>query len=57
MFSATDCVESSLKSLRVLHHGLCPLDAVEIMEFFEHDLDLLAVGRVHGDEVKSLIVQ
>ena len=57
MISATDCIESSLKGLRVLHHRLGPLDAVEVMQFFEHDLDLLAIGGVHGDEVKSLMTQ
>lgn len=43
--------------LSVLHHGVCPFDTIEVMQFFEHDLDLLAVGCVHGDEVKSLRVQ
>lgn len=57
MMSVTDCIERSLRGLRVLHHGLCPLDAIEVMQFFEHDLDLLAVGCVHGDEVKSLMTQ
>ena len=30
-----------------------PLDAVGVFEFFEEDLDGLAVGGVHGDEVKA----
>lgn len=36
------------------HHCLRPLSAIDILELFKHDLDLLAVGRVHRDKVKTL---
>lgn len=36
------------------HHCLSPFSAVDVCEFFEHDLNLLAVWGVHCDEVKAL---
>ena len=39
---------------RCIHHGLRPFDAIEARQLFKHDLTLLAIGCVHGDEVKTL---
>lgn len=38
-----------------VHLGHGPLCAVDGLELFEHDLDFLAVGRVHRNEVKTLV--
>ena len=36
------------------HHSLSPFGAVDLLELLQHDLDLLAVGGVHRDKVKTL---
>ncbi len=42
--------------LRVLdgHFCLGPFCAIDVFQFLEHDLNFLPIGRVHGDEVKTL---
>lgn len=37
-----------------LHQSGSPFCTVDIVELFKHDLNLLAIGRVLGDEVKTL---
>ena len=31
-----------------------PLGTIDVLELFEQDLDSLAIGRVHGEQVKAL---
>ena len=37
-----------------IHEGLGPFSPVDVVELFQHDLDLLAIGRIHRDEMKTL---
>lgn len=37
-----------------VHESCSPFCTVDFVELFEHDLYLLAIGRVLGDEVKTL---
>ena len=39
-----------------MQDGVAPLCAVDLGKLLEQDLDLLAVGRVHGEEVEALVV-
>lgn len=41
-------------SVRVAHHGFGPFGAVDFLELFEHDLNFLAIGGIHSDEMKTL---
>ena len=36
------------------HYGRSPFRAIDILELLQHDLDFLAIGRIHRDEVKAL---
>lgn len=37
-----------------IHEGLGPFSAVDVVKLLQHDLYFLAIGRVHGDEMKTL---
>ena len=39
-----------------VHESLRPLGAVDIVELFQHDLDFLAIGSAHRNEMKTLSV-
>ena len=37
-----------------IHQCLSPFCAINVVKLLKHDLNLLAIGRVHRDEVKAL---
>lgn len=50
-WNVCDCLWEGEKDV---HEGVGPLRAVDLMEFFEHNLHLLPVGSAHRDKVKTL---
>lgn len=37
-----------------VQEAMCPLGAIDLVQFLEHNLHLLPIGRAHRDEVKTL---
>lgn len=46
--------EERLEGLKV-HESGSPFCTVDFVELFKHDLNFLAIGRVLGDEMKTLV--